>query len=62
MFWSAVINGLVAIPVMAMMKFVGSNKNIIDKFALKGVLRNVNWLATGLWRAPCSCNGVTAIL
>ena len=28
LFWSAVINGLVAVPVMAMMMFISSNKNI----------------------------------
>jgi Mn2+/Fe2+ NRAMP family transporter len=31
LFWSAVINGLVAVPVMAMMMFICSNKNSLLK-------------------------------
>ena len=62
LFWSAVINGLVAVPVMAMMMFISSNKNIMGKFAVKGVLRSLGWLATGVMAAAAIVMGVTAIL
>ena len=62
LFWSAVINGLVAVPVMAMMMFISSNKNIMGKFAVKGVLRNVGWLATGVMAAAAIVMIFTTVL
>ena len=62
LFWSAVINGLVAVPVMAMMMFISSNKRIMGKFAVTGFLRNVGWLATGVMAAAAVVMIVTAIL
>jgi Mn2+/Fe2+ NRAMP family transporter len=38
LFWSAVIDRIVAVPVMAMMMFISSNKKIMGKFALTGIL------------------------
>ena len=43
LFWSAVINGVVAVPVMAMMMLITSNKKIMGKFTVVGAPRN--WLA-----------------
>src|SRR5450432_3964284 len=48
LFWSAVINGMVAVPVMAMMMLITSNKKIMGKFVLTGILKYVGWLATGV--------------
>jgi Mn2+/Fe2+ NRAMP family transporter len=62
LFWSAVINGFVAVPVMAMMMFISSNKNIMGKFAVKGVLRGVGWLATGVMAAAAIVMVVAAVL
>jgi Mn2+/Fe2+ NRAMP family transporter len=53
LFWSAVINGLVAVPVMAMMMFISSNKRIMGKFVVTGILRAVGWLTTGVMAAAC---------
>jgi Mn2+/Fe2+ NRAMP family transporter len=36
LFWSAVINGLVAVPVMVMIMLLTSNKEIMVKFAVAG--------------------------
>ena len=62
LFWSAVINGLVAVPVMTIMMFMSSNKNIMGKYAIKGVLRTVGWLATGVMAAAAIVMAATAIL
>src|SRR4029079_16065012 len=62
LFWSAVINGLVAVPVMTIMMFMSSNKNIMGKYAIKGVLRTVGWLATGVMAAAAIVMIATAIL
>ena len=61
LFWSAVINGLVAVPVMAIMMFISSNKKIMGKFLIQGVLRRVGWGATGIMAAAAIVMIVTAV-
>ena len=46
LYWSAVLNGLVAVPVMVTMMFMASNKNIMGKFQITGYLRYAGWIAT----------------
>jgi NRAMP (natural resistance-associated macrophage protein)-like metal ion transporter len=46
LFWSAVINGIVAVPVMVMMMLLTHNKKAMGSFVLPGYLRWVGWLAT----------------
>lgn len=48
LFWSAVINGIVAVPVMAIMMMMSSNEKMMGSFAIKGYLRYVGWIATGV--------------
>lgn len=48
LFWSAVINGVVAAPVMVLMMLMGSKRDAMGKFALGGPLRIVGWAATGV--------------
>ena len=62
LFWSAVINGLVAVPVMTSMMFMSSNKKVMGKYAVKGILRTVGWLATGVMAAAAIVMVATAIL
>ena len=62
LFWSAVINGVVAVPVMAMMMLITSNRKIMGKFVLTGVLKQVGWLATGVMAAAALGMGITATL
>jgi Mn2+/Fe2+ NRAMP family transporter len=45
LFWSAVINGVVAVPVMAVMMLMGRNRKIMGEFVLDGWLLTVGWLA-----------------
>jgi NRAMP (natural resistance-associated macrophage protein)-like metal ion transporter len=51
LFWSAVINGVVAVPVMAMMMLITSNKEIIGTFTVTGIRRIIGWLATAVMAA-----------
>lgn len=46
LFWTAVINGVVAVPVMAMMMLISANKKIMGTFAISGVIKVVGWVAT----------------
>jgi NRAMP (natural resistance-associated macrophage protein)-like metal ion transporter len=46
LFWSAVINGVVAVPVMVMLMFMASNKKIMGKLKIGKGLKYLGWLAT----------------
>ena len=46
LFWSAVINGLVAPPVMAMTMLVAQNPAAMSHFRLRGWLAALGWIST----------------
>ena len=46
--WSAVINGVIAIPIMAVMMIMASRPEIMGAFVIKKKLRILGWSATGL--------------
>ena len=46
LYWSAVINGVVAVPVMVMMVFMAARRDIMGEFVIRGPLRWLGWLAT----------------
>ena len=48
LFWSAVINGVVAVPVMAMMMLLSSHKKAMGQFKLHRGFKLVGWLATAV--------------
>jgi Mn2+/Fe2+ NRAMP family transporter len=47
LFWSAVINGVVAVPVMALLMHLSSHKAAMGGFILPLPLKILGWLATG---------------
>jgi len=46
LFWSAVINGVVAVPVMVMMMLLANRKDAMGDFTLTLPLRIMGWVAT----------------
>ena len=46
LFWSAVINGVVAVPVMVMTMNMATSERIMGIFRVRGLLRALGWLAT----------------
>ncbi len=48
LFWSAVVNGIIAVPLMALMMNMGSNKKVMGKFTLPLWLRIGGWLTTAV--------------
>jgi Mn2+/Fe2+ NRAMP family transporter len=48
LFWSAVVNGVVAVPVMAMMMVLASRTEVMGEFTLRPVLKCFGWVATGV--------------
>lgn len=48
LFWSAVINGVVAVPVMVVMMLLSARPDIMGRFVVSGFLNWLGWLATSL--------------
>lgn len=48
LYWSAVLNGVVAVPVMFVMMKIVCRPDIMGKFAAKGWLRALGWMATAV--------------
>jgi NRAMP (natural resistance-associated macrophage protein)-like metal ion transporter len=48
LFWSAVLNGVVAVPVMILMMLLTTKKTVMGKFTLPAYLRIGGWLATAV--------------
>ena len=46
LYWSAVLNGVVAVPIMIVMMLVASRADIMGRFVVQGRLRTLGWLAT----------------
>ena len=61
LFWSAVINGVVAVPIMVMMMLMTSNKKIMGSFIVNGPLRVVGWLSTGVMAVAAILMGVSTM-
>jgi Mn2+/Fe2+ NRAMP family transporter len=51
LFWSAVINGVVAVPVMAMMMLLGGRADVMGRFVLPTPLKVAGWAATAVMGA-----------
>jgi Mn2+/Fe2+ NRAMP family transporter len=51
LFWSAVINGVVAVPVMVMMMRLACDPAVMGGFTLPPILKTVGWLATAVMGA-----------
>ncbi|MBA3776759.1 MAG: divalent metal cation transporter, partial [Betaproteobacteria bacterium] len=48
LFWSAVVNGVIAVPIMAMMMLMAARADVMGPFVVKRSLLVLGWLATGV--------------
>ena len=48
LFWSAVMNGVIAVPIMAVMMLMASNRQVMGEFVVTRRLRWLGWIGTGL--------------
>jgi NRAMP (natural resistance-associated macrophage protein)-like metal ion transporter len=62
LYWSAVINGVVAVPVMITMMHMTANPKVMGKFPVHDGLRLIGWMATAVMAAAAIAMGVTAVL
>lgn len=46
LFWSAVINGVAAVPLMVIIMLMASRTRVMGQFALRPLLKTLGWLAT----------------
>jgi Mn2+/Fe2+ NRAMP family transporter len=48
LFWSAVINGVIAVPVMVIVMLMSARTEVMGRFVVTGRLRLLGWAATGV--------------
>jgi Mn2+/Fe2+ NRAMP family transporter len=48
LYWSAVINGVVAVPLMFMLMSVSDNPTVVGQFRLPRYLRVLGWISTAV--------------
>ena len=46
LFWSAVINGVIAVPIMVVMMLLADDPKVMGPFAVTRRLKALGWLAT----------------
>ncbi len=54
LFWTAVINGVVAVPIMVMMLLLASRSDVMGGFVLPPVLKATGWIATAVMAAAAA--------
>jgi Mn2+/Fe2+ NRAMP family transporter len=62
LYWSAVINGLVAVPVMIVMMLLSGDSKIMGRFGITGPLRAMGWIATLVMAAAAVALVVTSFI
>lgn len=48
LYWSAVINGVISVPIMVVMMLMGTSSKVMGRFAISGRLTWLGWLATAV--------------
>ena len=62
LYWSAVINGVVAVPMMVLIMLLAGRRKIMGKFPIPKVLKVLGWAATGVMGAATLVMFATAFL
>jgi Mn2+/Fe2+ NRAMP family transporter len=59
LFWSAVINGVVAVPLMVVIMLMAMQRQVMGTFTLPRLLWAVGWLSTGAMAAAVAAMFLT---
>jgi NRAMP (natural resistance-associated macrophage protein)-like metal ion transporter len=62
LFWSAVINGVVSVPLMIVMMLMSADETVMRGFVISGVLKYIGWIATAVMAGASIVMGVTALM
>ena len=60
LFWTAVINGVIAVPMLAAVMLIAAREKAMGRFAISGPLRTMGWITTGVMAACVVGMAVTA--
>ncbi len=61
LYWAAVINGIVSVPVMAMMMLMAARSDVMGGFTISGPLKWLGWLATIAMAAAVAAMGFLSL-
>ncbi len=61
LFWAAVINGVVAVPVRVMMMLMATRRDVMGRFTISGPLKWLGWTATLLMTLAVVAMGVLSL-
>jgi Mn2+/Fe2+ NRAMP family transporter len=62
LFWSAVLNGVVATPLLAIMIWLAARRRVMGEFTIGLPLKIGGWIAAALMSASVTVMGVTTAL
>jgi NRAMP (natural resistance-associated macrophage protein)-like metal ion transporter len=62
LFWSAVINGVIAVTIMAVMMLLAARPDVMGQFVVSTRLRILGWIATGVMALAVLGMGITSLL
>jgi Mn2+/Fe2+ NRAMP family transporter len=62
LYWCAVINGVVAVPVMGLMMLMAADSKIMGEFTIGPMLKGLGWLAAAIMTAAAVAMGVTYLM
>ncbi|HVW64554.1 MAG TPA: divalent metal cation transporter [Nitrosospira sp.] len=62
LFWSAVINGVIAVPIMAVMMLLAARPDVMGQFVVTSRLRILGWLATTVMALAVFVMGAASLL
>lgn len=58
LYWSAVINGILAVPVMILLMFLARRRDVMSKFVVTGPLYWLGWLSTAAMAVCVAAMGI----
>ncbi|VIO73426.1 Divalent metal cation transporter MntH [Bradyrhizobium ivorense] len=62
LYWSAVVNGVLAVPVMVLLMLMARREDVMGRFAVRGLLYWLGWLSTGAMALSVIAMGIMQFL
>lgn len=61
LFWSAVVNGVISVPIMVVVMRIAGRSDVMGNFVVTGLLRALGWVATGVMGVAVFIMFITAL-
>lgn len=62
LYWSAVINGVIAVPVMIVMMVMSAKREVMGRFVVRGPLYYLGWLSTATMAASVAAMAIMLVI